>query len=655
MSFHLPKVKGNPFAAEVWGLIDRPGGGSTVRVAAFHDGGDVWRVRYTPDRVGAHRVRITIGPAGRDAPAVPVALAPETFTVAGAPRGGFVRRSSRCAQRFALDDGTGYFPVGCNVPWADFEEYHRKFKVAGLNWSRHWMACFARLQLDWRDAKGIRQERLSLDNARKWDRIVSSAEASGVRFQMVLQHHGQYSSTQNSNWRRCPWNVANGGFLAKGQEFFTSARARRLTRMKYRYVVARWGHSTSIMAWELFNEVQLTDAGLTARLNLRKSDRNWSAPQAKAIVTWHVEMAGYLRSLDPYRHLVTTSSDFGPESPMAAIVDFYQPHVYRTDTIAAVCRFSREIARYDKPIFCGEAGGKSNGKQARDAVRGMLWASLMSGGAGAAQKWSQQEFLPALGDYRAAVRFLAAAGFAGRHFAPAPVRCRSRGRSGLTFVPEGGFAAKELAAEVPTDGRPVEGLARMPAYLHGDRQKRRNGSAGEQSLRIDAPQELELTVLVEEVSAAGGTVAIQIDGRQVAARTFGPTSRPASPRVGLTAVVPAGAHVIRVLSTGKDWFKVGRYSLAGGAPALSALCCSAGDAACLWVYNRDGITSRNPASVEGELSIGGMKAGAYAVQWWDTQKGLPFRTETVRTEPSGALRLKTPPVARDVAVHVKRQ
>jgi hypothetical protein len=104
--------------------------------------------------------------------------------------------------------------------------------------------------------------------ARRWDTIVEAADKNGIFFPDGLQHHGQYSTRTNPNWGENPWNAANGGFLAKPEDFFTDARAKALTKAKYRYIIARWGYSPSILAWELFNEVQYTDA---ARDNKRLS------------------------------------------------------------------------------------------------------------------------------------------------------------------------------------------------------------------------------------------------------------------------------------------------------------------------------------------------------------------------------------------------
>lgn len=51
-----------------------------------------------------------------------------------------------------------------------------------------------------------------------------------------------------------------------------------------------YAHSSSVFAWEFFNEVDITDDYT-------------SAVQA----AWVAEMADYVHEIDPYRHLVSTS------------------------------------------------------------------------------------------------------------------------------------------------------------------------------------------------------------------------------------------------------------------------------------------------------------------------------------------------------------
>ena len=58
---------------------------------------------------------------------------------------------------------------------------------------------------------------LSMPIASKLDRIVESCEQNSISIQLVLQHHGQFSTNVNPNWSDNPYNIiyaaSDGGFL----------------------------------------------------------------------------------------------------------------------------------------------------------------------------------------------------------------------------------------------------------------------------------------------------------------------------------------------------------------------------------------------------------------------------------------------------------
>ena len=145
----------------------------------------------------------------------------------------------------------------------------------------------------------------------------------------MLQHHGQYSSEERLQvFRQCqpqlganPYNVKNGGFLQTPEDFFINSQARALTKRKLYYILARWGYSPNIMAYELFNEVEGTDAA---------KGKMWDD-----IALWHREMALFLRQYDGYRHLLTTSSApaVPADSPIWETVDYFQAHAYPSDLL----------------------------------------------------------------------------------------------------------------------------------------------------------------------------------------------------------------------------------------------------------------------------------------------------------------------------------
>jgi hypothetical protein len=148
--------------------------------------------------------------------------------------------------------------------------------------------------------------------------------------------------------------------------------------------VARWGWSTQLIAWELWNEVDLT-----------------LAPSA-AVTAWHADMAALLRALDPNRHLVTTSHALYPLDPNVWVeggLDFTQIHFYADvfpalhDISATMTSLTADrLAVTGKPVLFGELGlGDLETTRAADptgiAVHDGLWAGVVSGGIGTGMTW----------------------------------------------------------------------------------------------------------------------------------------------------------------------------------------------------------------------------------------------------------------------------
>jgi hypothetical protein len=106
--------------------------------------------------------------------------------------------------------------------------------------------------------------------------------------------------TGNGGWDANVYNVKNGGFLKKPGEYFTDERAQRVFEHLLRYVVARWGASTSVFSWDLWNEVSAAEGF-----------------QPATAARWHQRMARYLRSVDEAKHVIHTN--FGHLNSFAEI------------------------------------------------------------------------------------------------------------------------------------------------------------------------------------------------------------------------------------------------------------------------------------------------------------------------------------------------
>jgi hypothetical protein len=200
-----------------------------------------------------------------------------------------------------------------------------------------------------------------------------------------------------------------------------------LTKAKYRYIIARWGYSPSILAWELFNEVQYTDAARDKQGGCRGM-----APGDGRLFA----RAGPVRSprYDQFR------PDAVPGLYDAA--DYVQPHAYPPDGVAAAQ--SLNPAAWKKPIFFGEIG-PSGDLNADDGtfLHDTLWASLMSKSSGAAQYWTWDHIhrRDLYGHFAAAAGFVKASGLAeARDLCPAKnITVQTQEAGAVSFGPGGGW------------------------------------------------------------------------------------------------------------------------------------------------------------------------------------------------------------------------
>src|ERR1051326_54689 len=351
--FRLPPDQRNPFSRDLWADVVLPSQKS-VHLPVFFYGKGQFAVRARAAEAGEYTLRGVTEKNGDVVESLSFAVTGESKLLVKAPASLPQVMSYRGRPaRFLFGDGEPFTPIGANVPWATgpdrvkfYEHAISEFSHEGLNWMRIWTAHWGGLNLDWLagDAgPSPHPGTLDLRVAANWDKIIETAEDKGVYLQLVLQHHGQYSTTVNSNWAANPWNAANpGGFLKSPADFFSSPAAIGLTESKYRYIVARWGYSPAILAWELFNEVHWTDP-----IHL--------AHDETAVAAWHASMATYIRRIDPYTHLVTTSTD-NLASPLYEKIDYYQPHLYAANMLAVPRQFSIAPEKLDRPIFYGEVG-----------------------------------------------------------------------------------------------------------------------------------------------------------------------------------------------------------------------------------------------------------------------------------------------------------
>lgn len=637
-AFELGDVKGNPFdftENDVIVTLQRPDT-RTVKVPGFFDGGaanKTWRFRYTPDTTGRFVVqRVTLN--GKEV--TPDKLEKREFDVSGSPSPGFVRRDTRDKTRFEFDNGNSYYPLGENVAFAEKPEetaaQFEKMGKVGENWSRVWITHFFGMNPDWPKVKQTSPGQLDLDTLKKWDAVVDAAEKNGIYFQLVLQHHGQVSTRVNPNWDDNPWNKKNGGFLSTPDEFFSNPRAIALTKAKYRYLVARYGCSPNILSWEIFNEVEWSDAVFHKHTD--------------EVSAWHNEMAAFLRQQDPYRHLITSSS-MSSVASLGNQLDYLQPHSYAPDPASAIAAI--DTRKVDKPVFFGEIGPAEGMKVDAEWLQRALWSGVMSDMAGAPAVWSWQDIdkESLFGQYRAVSDFLKQSGLVSRRgltTAVPTVETTERGPLILSPGSDWGQASQTDFTVLPSGA--VQGLGAMPAYLQGSKSRSLFPAATFKTTYASAGT---FSVTVGKSAKDGSALQILIDGQKAAEKSFKAGSKDSDVNETLEAKVPAGDHTIRIENPGDDWLMIRRITLTPYAPTLGAVGKSGKDFAAFWIYRR----GTGKEGIKAKLTVNGLQSGPYRATWWDTSTGKQLSQEEVSASSSGLV-LNSPSIGKDVALTVAK-
>src|ERR1051326_5005271 len=635
-SFAITNLATDPFdytQTDVRVQITQPDS-SVLLLPAFFDGGVTWRVRHTPTMPGLYQATgVTL-----NGQALQVSLQPGSWMVSGSPVGpGYVRVDPTTTNRFITSDGQRYFPIGQDVAWdtsAAINVVSLLAKLGGAreNWARIWMDDWDGKNLDWPKVNGTFGQ-LSLTVAQKWDAIVSAAEQSGVFFQMTLQHHGQYSSNVDPEWNSNPYNSANGGFLTNAAQFFTNSTAKALTKRKFRYAVARWGYSPAIMAWELFNEVQFTDAAQGGQ---------WSL-----IGSWHDEMAQFIRSQDIYRHLITTSSDV--TQPIWNQCDYYTHHDYPTDLISAL-RDPPGIAAGQsiKPIFGAESGSDPT---FYFGLHAPLWAGLMGGQSGGAQPWywdridaeSGYNLIRPLRDF---VLWSGIGEQNGLTKAGPHVTCPQS--SALVFSPGGGWA--NAAQDTFTVGEVApDGIGTLPSYLQGN--FHRSMTPNGYTFNVNYPASGgTFSVQIVTIAASGAGLRITVDNTTTNSVSFPATGSDQNTNFILSINVGAGQHTVRLWNPGQDWVNLGNITLAPYVPMLGAYQIGNSNFAALWIWHRTNIyNSSATTTLSGTLPLSGLRPGTYRGTWWDTFAGAAISNFSFTVSDTNPVTLAAPAILRSVA------
>lgn len=359
-----------------------------------------WALRFTPRDPGEHSVVILRTSGGRRTEEL------ERFALsvkpAEASARGFLRVNPERPERFVFDSGEGYFALGHNVCWTTreqgtygYDRYFRRMAKAGENYTRVWL-CTWGISLDTEKPYTV-----DLTDAWRLDHVLSEAQRRGLYVKLCIDNFYDH----RYHWDQSPFNRANGGPCATPLQRFTSVEADRLTRARMRYLVARYGAFTSLLAYELWNEMEYAIGSLD-RLDAGLTD---AQIRDRVYLPWTLRTARALQQMDSHDHLVTTSLGMhthweGLWDESSIQIAQYHSYIHYTDMLrtreeedaaAFALRGVSHITGHGKPALLSEFGymgeGSHSSMNPKDpkgiALHNSLWAGAFSGAAGTPMLW----------------------------------------------------------------------------------------------------------------------------------------------------------------------------------------------------------------------------------------------------------------------------
>lgn len=319
----------------------------------------VWEARFTPQEAGEYQYCFEL----TEKESTKNRTEADTFKVAASGGKGFLHAHNNWS--FQFDNGELFRGIGYNIGWENrenddskhFKKLHEdpKFNYFdmlqslannGGNFFRTWMV-YWNLPVDWPTIRNSNRyvnsdSFFNESGAERLDTLIDICERLDLYMMISIDTH---VSLLDFGWSVSKYARENGGFASSPIDFFTDEATKTLYKAKLRYLIARWGYSPHIAVWEFFNEVDNA---------MYPKNKEWMIPQ-KDVTAWHSEMAQYIKTTDPYQHLVSTSishRDINGLNDLPAI-DFNQKHIYRnTSQIPATLR--EYVDRHKKPYVIGE-------------------------------------------------------------------------------------------------------------------------------------------------------------------------------------------------------------------------------------------------------------------------------------------------------------
>jgi hypothetical protein len=388
-----------------------------------------FRLRFTPNETGKWSFQVFVKIKNKEL----VKLGPYEFSCKDSEKPGYVKVASN--NKYLELGGKSYLPIGQNLPKATcyflkdkegniiddpyscstctcasveewcphlrhlpmnpkaymvYIEELEKFKKAGADYFR--FIIFPHTYEIEYDKLGNYYDRLNV--AWELDKMIEKAEKLDLKmhfnmflgYPLVRAHYGVdawdwYADNENDKGY-CYRTELN---LKEPAEFLTNPEAIRHFKNRTRYLIARWGYSTSIAIFEFMSEIN-----------------NKFADNPKELYIWQLEMTRYIKEeLGHNEHILTVNYHNGRPNLKGGDKSFSIPHIdiltyniHRGEIYRApLQRNYKMYEKHNKPLIFSEIGtGDSEFELCDNNTEWYkdLWATIFSGTASAGINWNEQ-------------------------------------------------------------------------------------------------------------------------------------------------------------------------------------------------------------------------------------------------------------------------
>lgn len=633
-------------------------------------GAPVWKVRFTPTMTGEYKYQVIAINKGKE-----IASSEKVFTsISYNANHGFLRISKTNPLYFEFIDGTPFFGVAMDKSEGDNSGSNKRFALSGGNFNRLFLTN-GKFNIEETNTPRSGPDRglgkMNLETSWNLDQELELNEKLGIYQMLTLTNQWTF----NQRWREHAYNKANGGMLDSKNEYFTNEDAMKYFERRLRYHVARWGYSTSVFSWDLWNEYSAMGADF------------------KDAFIWHQRMAHYLTAIDPFSHVIHTNDGaFNGRDEMNALPEMaiISTNTYAIKDISYLAEVwtKKMIEKYKKPYVLTEYGMGHNpgpgGYGGMDPERRMahngLWSPLMSGSAatGMAWEWNWLDHKLFYTYINAVSKIVDAVPFSKRVWKPVDVssfefyKSRPPYYSDVIFEGWPGNFARPTGVnpdffQINKNGR-VEQQESLNAVLTGSMGQQRSNNASKVTFKAEFPVNGEFVVYVTELRNTDPTpqLTVTLDDKEVLKKDLLPAKtenyNPVMYNQYYTIYVPKGLHQIRIENKGGGSFvtafELKNYLFKNG-PDLEIRGLQTEDYILLWLKNPKFTVLHELTNIEtipqpeGILELRNVQDGTWMAEWINTIDATYIKTELVKSSKQKIV-LETPGIDQSVAVRLHK-